>query len=123
MDRALEGRRVLVADDEPLIAMNLAEELEAVGAAVVGPAGTLENALALFADERVDVALLDVMLGNDFVYPLADKLAARGTPYAFATGYGVEMLPPDYADVPVCAKPFATDAVVETLVRALAGKP
>jgi DNA-binding NarL/FixJ family response regulator len=122
MSRVLEGCRVLVADDEPLIAMDLAEELEAAGAMVVGPVGTLDGALALLSQSEVDVALLDVMLGEQMVYPLADSLTALDIPFVFATGFVGETHPRKYADVPICPKPFALNACVEALTRALAGK-
>jgi CheY-like chemotaxis protein len=114
----LAGCRVLVADDEPLIAMNLAEELEAAGAVVVGTAASMESAVALLGCEEVDAAVLDIMLGNELVYPLADSLSARSIPYVFATGYLTEALPEKYADIPICGKPFAANAVVEALTQA-----
>lgn len=93
MDNVFAGCRVLVADNQILIAWAAAENLEAEGAHVVGPAYSLQVALALLISERVEAAVLDIRLGEDLVYTLADALAATGVPFIFATGYGVESLP------------------------------
>jgi DNA-binding response OmpR family regulator len=117
MVSALEGRRVLVADDEPLIAMDLAEELEAAGAFVLGPASTIEDAMALFTSGRVDAAVLDIQLGDELIYPLADRLAVDGVPFVFITGCQTATIPEAYADVPVCDKPFPSNSVAAALTR------
>ena len=106
-DSTLTGRRFLVVEDEYLIAADLAAALEAFGAEVTGPAGTVAEALRLVDAEghRLDGAVLDINLGADRVYPVADVLRRRGIPFVFTTGYDAAALPQSYADVPRCQKP------------------
>jgi CheY-like chemotaxis protein len=83
----LYGRRILIVEDEYLIAMQVKRWLLAAGAEVVGPVSSVEQALDLIEGDRLDAAVLDVNLGNGgTVYPVADKLSALGVPYLFATG-------------------------------------
>jgi two-component sensor histidine kinase len=85
----LRGRRVLVAEDEPLVALELERALTELGCVVVGPAATLDETLRLAnAEGRLDGAVLDVNLGGRAAFPAADLLAGRGVPIVFATGYG-----------------------------------
>ena len=116
-DRVLTGMVVLVAEDEPLVAMALQDELEAAGATVVGPAGTLAGALGMLDGRRIDAAVLDIKLQSDLVFPLADALAARGVPYLFTTGFSADSIPASYAHIPTCEKPASANAVVDALSR------
>ena len=109
MSGALDGLRVLVVEDEPLVAMDIAAVLRRAGAAVLGPAHRLDAALALAAEEVLDGALLDINLHGQHVFPVADALAAREVPFVFTTGYDRVAIPESYADVPLCSKP--TDAL------------
>lgn len=79
--------RLLVVEDEPLIAMALAQDLSKLGWDIVGPAGTVDEALRLVADKLPDAAVLDVNLGGELVYPIAEWLRARGVPFVFCSGY------------------------------------
>ena len=101
-------RRVLVVEDEYMIAQDLARELEDVGAEVLGPVPSVADALALLVAEAVppDAAILDVNLGGEMVFPVAEALRERGVPFVFVTGYDPWSLPQAYADVPCCEKPF-----------------
>src|SRR4051794_30804408 len=91
-------RRVLLVEDEYIIAMDMAYELEALGAQVVGPVGSLEGALSLVeSDGGIDAAFLDLNLGGDEAYPIADALLARGAHVVFTTGYEENTIPPHYA--------------------------
>ncbi|MBW8754718.1 MAG: response regulator [Sphingomonadales bacterium] len=110
-----------MADDEPIIAMDLAEELEAAGAVVVGPAGTLERAAALIATKKIDAALLDVKLGEQMVYPIADALIAQGVPFIFITGCDVDTISERYARIPRYEKPFLSKSVIDALKQAAPG--
>src|SRR5438270_8852311 len=85
----LKGRRVLVVEDEYLIAADIAASLEALGAEVAGPAASVAEALTFLErdGDRLDGAVLDVNLGKERVYPLADVLRSRGIPFVFTTGY------------------------------------
>ncbi|HWL81391.1 MAG TPA: HWE histidine kinase domain-containing protein [Roseomonas sp.] len=87
--RGMRARRVLLAEDEPLVAMELETQLQALGFTVVGPAATLQEALRLASEEvLLDAAVLDVNLRGQAVFPVADLLVRRGVPVVFATGYG-----------------------------------
>ena len=115
---ALDGRRVLVVEDEPLVALEIEAELTDAGAVVVGPVGSLEAAARLIAAEPLDAALLDANLAGKPVDALAAELAARGVPFAFASGYGPSGLPEGFRDRPLIGKPFGAEALV-ALVRGL----
>ena len=99
--------RILVAEDVSIVACTLREILDGLGAEVVGPVGTVEGALDLvIADERpLDGALLDVDLGGESVFPVAEALRYKGCPFVFLTGYGREETADAYDDVPVVTKP------------------
>lgn len=98
--------RILVVEDEMLVAMSLEMALEGAGFEVVGPFGRLEQALDAARNGQMDAALLDVNVRGEPIFPVADILAARGIPYAFLTGYGREALPDRFCDSPVLSKPF-----------------
>jgi len=118
----LDGRRVLVVEDEPLVALEIETELAEAGAMVVGPAGTLDAAARLIATEALDAALLDANLAGKPVDSLAAALDARGVPFAFASGYGPSGLPEGFRDRPLLGKPFGPDALI-ALVAALVADP
>ena len=117
---ALRGRRLLVVEDEYLIAAALERALEGRGAEVVGPAGSVEGALRLVEAEgdRLDGAVLDINLRDERVYPVADVLAARGVPFVFLTGYDAQVIPDTYAGVPRSEKPVSTALLARTLLKA-----
>jgi len=115
---ALGGARLLVVEDEPLVALEIEAELADAGAVVVGPVGTLEAAARLIEAEPLDAALLDANLAGKPVDALAALLAARGVPFAFASGYGPSGLPEGFRDRPLLGKPFGAEALV-ALVRGL----
>lgn len=101
--------RVLIVEDEALIAMILEEMVVDVGCTVVGPAATLQEALALAASSpAADCALLDINLRGGPSWPVADALTARGIPFAFVSGYGQAGLDPRYQSATVLAKPIDT---------------
>jgi CheY-like chemotaxis protein len=106
-EQTLQGARILVVEDEYFLADDLSRTLAEAGAEVIGPAASIEDATALIADAtRIDVALLDVNLRGDMVYPIADALRARGVPFVFATGYDQWALPERFSDAPRVEKPF-----------------
>ena len=114
----LDDVNILLVEDEALIALDLSDRFEAEGATVVGPFGTLDEAVdrALRPEVKPDVAVLDVDLHGRPVFPLADKLSAAGVPFMFHTGRAdVDELRDRYGDVPVVAKPCLPDQLVETV--------
>jgi two-component sensor histidine kinase len=113
------GCRILVVEDEALVALQLQEDLESDGHHVVGPARCLEQGISLALNEDIDAALIDVSLGRDTSTPIADQLLARKIPFAFATGYADgTMLPEHLRKVPRLSKPYAL-ADVRRLVESL----
>lgn len=114
---SLRGRRVLVVEDEYMLAEDLRCELEGAGAAVLGPVPSVADALALLArGPPPDAAILDVNLGGEMVFPVAEALRERGVPFVFATGYDAWSLPPAYAQVPRCEKPFDVGRCLASLL-------
>jgi len=102
----IDGRRVLVVEDEFLIAMELAAGLEAAGATVLGPTPSVTAALAMLERAaELDGAVLDVNVRGETVFPVAQVLEERRVPFVFATGYDALALPGRYAGVPCCQKP------------------
>ncbi len=116
--QSLAGHRILVVEDEYLIAMQVQEWLEAAGADVVGPVPSVEQALDLIAQDGLTAAILDINLGHGrTVYPLADKLAALGVPYLFATG-DVKFSDADcYRQRPRMEKPFLEAGLMSAVTK------
>jgi DNA-binding response OmpR family regulator len=100
------ARKILVVEDEALVAMLVEDALLDAGFDVLGPAGTVEEALALLERETPDAVVLDLNLAGVTSTPVADWLAARGIPYLIATGYGATGLPAGHQDATVLAKPY-----------------
>jgi CheY-like chemotaxis protein len=105
----VEGRspkRVLLVEDEYMVAQDMAYELRALGAEVIGPVQSLDRALRLVDDEPdIDAGFLDINLNGEMAYPIADALLARGVQVVFTTGYDENAIPPTYAALPRCGKP------------------
>ena len=106
MARLLEGLKVLVVEDDYLISLLFDEMLTSAGCVVVGPVPRLADALEAAAKESCDAAVLDVNIGGERVYPVAEILAERHVPFIFVTGYSGDALPRKYAEQPRIAKPF-----------------
>lgn len=112
------GKRILIVEDEAVIAFALEDILTDLGATVVGPAGRMEEACGLAEGEAIDAAILDVNLNYQPSYPVATILRARGIPFAFATGYDQDGLNWD-EPVVVVAKPYRQDEIEDALRRLL----
>lgn len=117
----LAGRRVLLVEDESLVAMLAEDMLLDLGCEVV-VAMRLDKALAHAQAEDFDLAVLDVNLGDARSYPVADLLLERCTPFLFATGYGQHGLDAAYRTVPVLQKPYQAAPLEHLLVRLLNGE-
>lgn len=116
----LKNCRILIVEDEYVIADLLASELAAAGAIVVGPVGTLPQALRIVeAEDDVDAAVLDVNLGGKKVFPVADILSARQIPFVFLTGYDPETIPGKFARIGICDKSDSAEEIMAALDRAL----
>jgi DNA-binding response OmpR family regulator len=97
--------RVLLVEDEVLVALDIAQQLADAGFEVVGPATSVAKAAALIAERGCDFAVLDVNLGHETAEPIAEQLRASGTPFVVLTGYSTEQLPPGFRGAPVLSKP------------------
>ena len=113
--QSLAGKRVIVIEDEPLVAMDLEACLSAAGCEVVGTAGTVRDAKALCAEAECDAALIDVNLAGQPVDELAATLTKRNVPFAFVTGYGREALPQGFRDALMVTKPFNEAGLIATV--------
>ncbi len=109
--------RILVVEDEFLIALDITGVLEQAGLAVVGPAGTVGDALNAIAQEEVHGALLDAHLAGEPVGRVADALKAHGIPFAFVSGYGREHLPPAHQGAPLVRKPFTGQDLLAAIAQ------
>lgn len=117
----LSGCRIMIVEDEFLIADDVATMLREAGAEVIGPATSLPEGMRLAADtEAIDAAVLNIDLGGVTVFPLADELQARGVRIMFLTGYGEDNIPVDYESVPCCRKPTPPACVIDELKLMLA---
>jgi CheY-like chemotaxis protein len=105
-ENKFSGLRVLVVEDEALVAMLVEDMLTDLGCTVVGPMAELDEALAAVASEQIDCAVLDVNLAGKPIFPVADALKAKGVPFAFASGYGEAGVRDDLRSAPVLQKPF-----------------
>ena len=119
MSQTLSGR-VLIVEDESLVAMLLETILEDMGCTPVGPASTIDEGLALATGaEPLDAALLDVNVAGRQVFPIAEALKARGVPFVFSTGYGESGLSDEWRGHPTVQKPFTEAAIREALMKAM----
>lgn len=116
----LAGRRVLIVEDRYLIAAELADDVARMGCTVVGPAPDVASGARLAQEQDVQMALLDVNLDGEMVFPLAESLAERGVPFIFLSGYDGESLPSRWRDRPQLAKPVRASALRDELEK-LAG--
>jgi CheY-like chemotaxis protein len=119
MSQALSGRRILIVEDESLVAMLLETILEDMGCTPVGPAANIDDGLALAEGESLDAALLDVNVAGRQVFPVAQALKDRGVPFVFSTGYGEGGLPDEWRGQPTIQKPFTEAAVRDALMKVM----
>ena len=116
----LRGKKVLIVEDEALIAMLFEDILEDTACQIVGPAMNVRQAMELAGTAEIDAAVLDVNLNGESSFPVAALLRSRGVPLIFSSGYGSQGLPPEWQDRPTLPKPFTSDEVVGALERLVA---
>ena len=119
----LQGLRVLVVEDEAAISLLLEDMLLDFGCEVIGPAARLAAALDAVERETVDLAILDVNVAGEPIYPVAETLARKGVPFVFSTGYGSAGIKDAYRDRPVLQKPFAQHDLQQKLIDARRNAP
>ncbi len=117
----LSGLRLLVVEDEAMIALMIENMLDTLGCVVVDVASTLSQGLAIACNPtlQLDGAILDINLGGEHVYPVAELLRKRNVPFIFSTGYGRPGLATSFAAVPTLAKPYEAEDLEEMLVAVL----
>ena len=113
--------RILLAEDEALLALLLAERLEEAGFRITGPATSVAAALALIEQEGCDAAVLDVQLGKETAAPIAQALRSRSIPFLTLSGYSESQRPPVFDGAPMMVKPVRMHDLVAFLKRCLAG--
>ncbi len=120
---SLTAKRVLVVEDEMLIALEIENELTNAGCTVIGPARRLEAAMAFAHGVELDAAVLDVSLAGHFVWPVAEALASRKVPFVFLTGFGRELaFPPAFAAARRLEKPVMPGAVAQAIALLLSNR-
>ena len=112
------GRSILVVEDEPLIAMMLEDFLETLGHNIAASCDNLSDALDKAEMDGFDVAILDVNLKGESVWPVAEQLSQRGIPFVIASGGHVEPPPASFADAPLLEKPYTIDRIAPVLEQA-----
>lgn len=120
---SLQGLRVLIVEDEALVAMLLEDMLGDLGCEIAASLSRIDQATAFAGDteQAIDVAILDVNVAGESIAPVAAALAARGAPFVFATGYGASGVPEGWRDRPTLQKPFGMSEV-EARLREAAGR-
>jgi DNA-binding response OmpR family regulator len=117
MSQRLSQLRILVVEDEPVIAIDLVDILERNGAVVLGPASNVAAARQLVADSTIDCAVLDVNLGRESVAPLVRELSDLKIPFVFMTGYDERDMSPAWRDHPMLHKPTDPDELIDALTH------
>jgi two-component SAPR family response regulator len=115
--KATTPKRILLVEDEYLIADDMAYELRNFGLEVIGPFSSVAATLKALEMANVDGAVLDINLGGEKVYPVADVLLGRDVPMVFTTGYDGSEIPPRYAAIDRCSKPVTRDALARAVAR------
>jgi DNA-binding response OmpR family regulator len=115
-----EGRSILIVEDEPLIAMMLEDFIDALGHHVRGVCDSVKGALDEIEKGGFDLAILDVNLKGENVWPVATKLREKKVPFVIATGGHVDPPPPEFNDAPVIEKPYTVDRVTPAIEAAIA---
>jgi DNA-binding response OmpR family regulator len=111
------GKRVLVVEDEYLVAEDVRRWLQDRGAEVIGPAARIARARSLIASHRIDAAVLDINVAGELVFPAADALSERRIPFLFMSAFDRSIIPARFAHVQLLQKPISLD----TLAQAMAG--
>lgn len=111
--------KVLVVEDEGFVALLIEDMLSDLGCEIVASVAELQKACAVAAAEEIDLAVLDVNLGGERSFPVAEVLRERGVPFIFSTGYGTAGLPPEFIGCPVLAKPFSAKGLEDALAVVL----
>lgn len=118
-ERRLDGLQVLVAEDDHLQCDGICSVIADCGATVVGPAHSVSEAHRLVISNSIDIAVVDIDLGDGDSFDLARTLQSHSLPFIFATGYDCRNIPPDFGQVKCLEKPFTEQALVRSLAEAV----
>ena len=119
--QSLHGLRILIVEDDYMIAASFAFALEGLGAHVLGPMNSVRTAIGLIqAEAALDGAFLDINLGREDVFPVADLLALKAIPFVFVTGYDGSVVPLAHRNAEICEKPVSVPTVTRALLRSIA---
>ena len=110
-----QGKRILLVENEYFLADEVRRKLTMLGAVVIGPVADVAGALELIEVSEIDAAVLDVHLGDEFVFPVADMLDELGIPFVFATGYEPAFIPGEYSGYALCEKPTELEKIADAL--------
>jgi len=119
MNNLVSARRVLVVEDEVMVAWAVEDMLTGLGYTVLGPAARVDQALSLIENGSVDAAVLDINLNGEKSYPVADALIARGVPFIFSTGYNKTSVHKDYLGYTTLQKPLEGSILEKALAELL----
>jgi PAS domain S-box-containing protein len=117
----VNGNRVMVVEDEALVAMVVSDAMTEIGYQVVGPFSRPPDAIAAVKSGDIGAAILDINLAGTLVYPVAEELTTRGIPFVFVTGYGIESIDKRFADIPVVQKPIERETLQRIFLNGKAG--
>ena len=115
MTHGLAGKRILIVEDEIIVALDLADKVTADGATAVGPVSTVNAALDVIANTELDGVILDVKLRGEMAFPVADVLADRHIPFVFTTALDPGDIPSRHANVHCVQKPVSTEVICRAL--------
>ena len=121
--RDLAGVKVVLVEDESAVALVIEDMLQDLGCELVGSVASLARAEQIVRSEPFDIAVLDVNVRGEPVFPIAYSLVERDIPFLFSTGYGQRAIPPDLASHPVITKPFSIETLSAGMLAALVGVP
>lgn len=113
------GIKVLIVEDEGFVALMIEDMLQDFGCEIVASVARLTEAKGIATTAEIDLAVLDVNLGGQPSFPIAEILRDRGVPFVFSTGYGQDGLSQEFADVPLIAKPFSATELQQTIALVL----
>ncbi len=117
----VNGNRIMIVEDEALVAMVVSDAVTELGYQVVGPFSRPPDAIAAVKDGDIGAAILDINLAGTLVYPVAEELTLRGIPFVFVTGYGIESIDKRFADIPVLQKPIERETLQRIFINGKAG--
>ena len=117
----VNGNRIMIVEDEALVAMVVSDAVTELGYQVVGPFSRPPDAIAAVQDGDIGAAILDINLAGTLVYPVAEELTSRGIPFVFVTGYGIESVDKRFSDIPVLQKPIERETLQRIFLNRKAG--